>query len=113
MAARHLRGAQAALASMTAPPLPRFLRLRWQGQIGVSHLFWVDLLSVATVLNLFVGFASLMILAQRADWWWVVALHALILPYNFFLAASVWRHPRAGGFMKLVSGLWCVGMLAL
>jgi hypothetical protein len=93
--------------------LPIFVKERWQSRVPLARLFWVDLLAVGTVLNLFVGFTSLMLLAQRADWLWVVALHAIAVPYNLFLAASVWRHPRAPRIMKLVGALWCLGMLAI
>ena len=100
---------------MTQPsPLwPAYVLERWQSRVRPGRLFWVDMLAIATVLNLFVGFASLMLLAQRADWLWVLALHAIIVPYNLFLAASVWRHPRAPQAMKLVGALWCLGMLAI
>lgn len=100
---------------MTKPPehARGYLRERWGSHVPIARLFWVDILAVGTVLNLTVGFATLMLLAQRADWLWVLALHTVIVPYNVFLATCVWRHPRAAQAMKPVAVLWCLGMLAV
>lgn len=100
---------------MNLPPAHTggYLRERWHSHVPAARLFWVDILAVGTVLNLFVGFTSLMLMAQRADWLWVLALHAIIVPYNVFLATCVWRHPRAAQAMKLVAALWALGMLAV
>lgn len=86
---------------------------RWRGKTPLRHLFWVDLLAFATVLNLLFGFVSLLMLAKRVDWIWVFALHGLIVPYNAFLVASVWRHAKTSIWTKAVSAVWLLVVFAI
>lgn len=95
------------------PVMFDFFRARWNGKAPLPRLFWVDLLAVATVLNLLFGFVSLLMLAKRVDWAWVFAVHALVIPYNVFLVGSVWRHAKTLPWMKAVSAVWLLVVLAI
>ncbi len=90
-----------------------FFADRWQGRTAVRTLFWRDLLGVATLLNLLVGFASLVMLAKRVDAPWPWVTHLLPLPYNLFLGLSVWRHGDALKSHKLVVAAWLALMLLI
>ncbi len=87
-----------------------FFADRWQGRTAVQRLFWRDLLGVATLLNLLVGFVSLVMLAKRVEAPWPWLTHLLPLPYNLFLGCSVWRHRDALQSHKAVVLAWLVVM---
>lgn len=92
---------------------PSFFADRWQGRTAVRVLFWRDLLGVATLLNLLVGFASLVMLAKRVEAPWPWITHLLPMPYNLFLGLSVWRHRDALKGHKLVAVAWLAVVLLL
>lgn len=83
-----------------------FFYARWSGQVAVMRLFWFDMLTVASALNLVLVFISLFMLAQRVDWPWVLAVHSLALPYNVFLVSAVWRHAMTPVWMSALSAMW-------
>ena len=87
-----------------------FFADRWQGRTAVRVLFWRDLLGWATLLNLLVGFASLVMLAKRVEAPWPWIAHLLPMPYNLFLGLSVWRHRDALKGHKLVVVAWLAVM---
>lgn len=86
---------------------------RWQAQMAWQTLFWRDMLLVGTVANLLLGFASLVMVAQRIEANWAVAVHFALLPYNLFLAASIWRWPGLHTKWKWAAAVWCLTMLVV
>lgn len=95
---------------MTAPG---FFFERYSGKTPLQRLFWLDLLGVGTLVNLLFGFVALLMLANRMDFTWSLALHALIWPYNLFLVTSVWRHANASRPVKVVALGWLLTMLVV
>jgi hypothetical protein len=89
-----------------------FWSLRWHGRLPLSQLFWRDMLGLGTLLNLVFLFFTLMLYAQRADPLLAMAVHWVVLPLNFFLVASVWRHHQAHSGFKAAAALW-LGMTLL
>ena len=88
-------------------PNPRgFWALRWHGRLPLAQLFWRDMLGLGTLLNLVFLFLTLMLYAQRADPLLAMAVHLAVLPLNFFLVASVWRHHQAHSGFKAGAALW-------
>jgi hypothetical protein len=85
-----------------------YFQVRWSGKVTLTRLFWLDMLTIATALNLFFAFVSLLMMAKRVDWPWILAVHAVILPYNIFLVFSVWQHAHTRIWMKVVSAIWLV-----
>ena len=95
------------------PRLPAFFLDRWSGRTSLNRLFWFDLMSVATVVNLLFGFVALLLLAKRVEGAWSLLVFALVQPYNLFLVSATWRHPRASPVVKGAAGLWVLTMLAI
>jgi hypothetical protein len=44
-----------------------FFQVRWSGNVALTRLFWLDMLTIATALNLLFAFASLLMMAKRVD----------------------------------------------
>ncbi len=82
------------------------LARRWHGHTPWPRLFWRDLLAIGTFANLLFGFVALMLLAQRVNTAWGMALHLLLLPCNLFLVACVWRHPDSRLAARAVASGW-------
>ncbi len=78
--------------------------------MGFRRLFWFDMLTVATMLNLFPSFGALMLAALGAEPAWAVAMHFAPLPYNVFLFLALWRLPGRPGEAVAAAALWVVAM---
>ncbi len=89
-----------------------FFSDRWQARVPLRTLFWRDMWAVGSVANLFVGFLSLMAMAQRWGDGWALSLHFALLPYNLFLAAAVWRSAGSADWRRLCALVW-LGMTLL
>jgi len=87
-----------------------FIRRRWRGEAPLHTLFWRDILGVGSLLNLFNGFASLMLVAKGADPLLAAAVHFAMLPYNVFLVAALWRTPQRSRPMAWACVVWLVVM---
>ena len=74
-----------------------FLAARWRGAVSLDRLFFLDMLLVATAINLAAGFASLMAFGFKAPVWVAVAIYLSPLPYNVFLVLCVWRATDSAG----------------
>jgi hypothetical protein len=92
-------------ATMPFNPI-HFFQARWHGQISHRRLFYWDMLGVATLINAMVGLISLILLAKGWNGSIWLLLHAVLLPYNAFLLASVWRHRGASNLFRLVGAGW-------
>lgn len=90
-----------------------FFACRWHAQMAWQTLFWRDMLMVGSVANLLLGFASLVMVAQRVEANWAVAVHYALLPYNLFLAASIWRWPGLHAKWKWGASAWLLAMLVV
>jgi hypothetical protein len=90
-----------------------FFARRWHAQMAWQTLFWRDMLMVGSVANLLLGFASLVMVAQRMETNWAVAVHFALLPYNLFLVMSVWRWPDRRPKWKWAAGAWLLVMLVV
>ena len=64
------------------------------------------MLAVGTLINLFTGFAALMLAAQGTDIIIAAALHFALLPYNVFLVVALWRTPQRTQTMAWTSLVW-------
>ena len=95
-------------ASFMPSPVYGYFGRRWHAQVAWQTLFWRDMVLVATVTNLFMGFLALVLLSQKVDSVWVLAVHFALLPYNLFLLAAVWRWPALSSTVKWAAGAWLV-----
>jgi hypothetical protein len=87
-----------------------FFSDRWHAQVTLRQLFWLDMLAVGTVINLFASFAALMVVALTKEAPWALVLHFLPLPYNAFLLAAIWRFPVPTLAWRLGASAWFVVM---
>ena len=87
-----------------------FFSGRWHAKVTLRQLFWLDMLAVGTVINLFASFAALMVVALMKEPTWALVLHFLPLPYNAFLLAAIWRFPVATLAWRLGASAWFVVM---
>ena len=87
-----------------------FFSDRWHAKVALHQLFWLDMLAVGTVINLFASFAALMVVALIKEEPWALVLHFLPLPYNAFLLAAIWRFPVATLAWRLGASAWFVVM---
>lgn len=90
------------------PQPATFFAARWQGRVPLPLLFWRDMLMLGSGINLAAGFVVLMLIAQGASLGLAIAVHFLVLPYNLFLAAAVWRSHQGTVVTKSVAGFWLV-----
>jgi len=97
---------QAAIQRFASLGLIQFFLLRWQGRVSHRQLFYWDMLGVATLINATVALISLILLAKgwHGSIW--LLLHAVLIPYNAFLLASVWRHARTPALFRIVGAGW-------
>ncbi len=61
-----------------------------------------------TLINLFVTFFGLMLIAQGYPTSWAVVTHFMVLPYNIFLVLAVFRWPDAKASSKTAAVIWLV-----
>ncbi|TKT79045.1 hypothetical protein [Aquamicrobium sp. LC103] len=92
---------------------PGFLAARWRGEVPLATLFWRDMILFATLFNLAMMTASLVLLELGYPLWLVIAVFAAPLPLNVFLVACVWRTAdrsasRYGHAAKLSALVWLV-----
>ncbi|MBS4019491.1 MAG: hypothetical protein KGZ68_14785 [Dechloromonas sp.] len=83
-----------------------FFRARWHGQVSHRRLFYWDMLGVATLLNAALALVSLILLAKGWDGSVWLLLHAVLVPYNIFLLASLWRHVHAPALFRVIGTGW-------
>ena len=88
----------------------RFFSDRWHAKVTLRQLFWLDMLAIGTVINLFASFAALMVVALIKEPTWALVLHFSPLPYNAFLLAAIWRFPSVTPAWRLGAGAWFVVM---
>lgn len=98
--------------TLTAPAIA-FFRQRWNGAISRQRLFWWDILSVATLLNAALGMLSLILLTRGMEGGTWLLLHLLLLPYNLFLVAALWRKDDVGLPMRLGVLCWLALTIAI
>jgi hypothetical protein len=87
-----------------------FFSDRWHAKVSLRQLFWLDMVAIGTVINLFASFAALMFVAQIRDPTWALVVHFSPLPYNAFLLAAIWRFPSATPALRLGASAWFVVM---
>ena len=88
----------------------RFFSDRWHAKVTFRQLFWLDMLAVGSVINLFASFAALMVVALMKEPKLALVLHFSPLPYNAFLLAAVWRFPAVTPAGRLGASAWFVVM---
>lgn len=89
-----------------ALPGAAFFHQRWNGAVSRHRLFWWDTLAVATLLNAALGMLLLILLTRGLEGSTWLLLHLLLLPYNLFLVAALWRKKDVGTPMRLAVLLW-------
>ena len=97
---------QAVIRQLISLRLVQFFQMRWQGKVSHRHLFYWDMLGVATLINATLALISLILLAKGWNGSIWLLLHAVLIPYNVFLLASVWRHKGAPVLFRLVGTGW-------
>ena len=91
---------------MNKPRAAGFIGSRWRGEASASVVYWRDMLAVGSLINLFAGFAALMLAAQGTDIVIAAAVHFALLPYNAFLVVALWRTPQHTRSMAWTSLVW-------
>jgi hypothetical protein len=87
-----------------ARPRRGFLARRWHGEVDLTTLFWRDTILVATMINVVLAVASLLLLAAGVQGGVVFVVYALPVPYNLFLFACVWSQAAGcGPFVALAA----------
>lgn len=69
-------------------------------------VYWRDMLAVGSIINLFTGFAALMLAAQGVNLLIAAVVHFAVLPYNVFLVVALWRTPQRTRIMAWTSLIW-------
>lgn len=95
-----------------------FLQTRMSGEAPLVVVFWRDMLSVGTLINLAATLAAFALFAAEYPAWAGLTVNFLPLPWNIFLFVAVWRSAeREGGppalTAKVVGILWFLAMIAL
>lgn len=98
---------------MRKPQAAGFIVSRWRGEASLSVLYWRDMLAVGSIINLFTGFAALMLAAQGADLLIAAVVHFATLPYNIFLVLALWRTPQRTRIMAWTSLIWLAAVTVL
>lgn len=90
-----------------------FFSRRWNGEVPLGQLFWRDMVTVGSLINVVTTIIALLILAAKMSALFAVAVHLIPLPYNLFLYGSVLRTadmagtPNAGT-IKIGATLWII-----
>jgi hypothetical protein len=84
------------------------MRSRWRGETALAQLYWRDIMTVGSFINLLAGFAALMLAAQGVNLVIVAGVHFALLPYNVFLVAALWRTQCCTRVMAWTSVVWLV-----
>lgn len=71
--------------------LARFFSRRWNGEVPLGLLFWRDMITIGSLINIATTVLALVILAAKLPAPLAVAVHVAALPYNLFLYGSVLR----------------------
>ncbi len=98
---------------MVSGAVTSFFRLRWQGAVPLSRLFWRDLVVVGTAISVTSSVVALVLLGLKMPLAMVLAMHFAPVPYNLFLTLAVWRtaekFPSAKAWMTtLGAALWLI-----
>lgn len=86
---------------------------RWQGQVPSSVLLWRDMIAIGTLINVAMGVAALLLLANGAEIAVAVVVHFLPLPYNLFLVMSFWKSKQRTGLTSVMALLWLAAVTVL
>ena len=88
------------------PHAAGFIGSRWRGEASAAVVYWRDVLAVGSIINLFTGFAALMLAAQGVNLLIAAVVHFAMLPYNVFLVVALWRTPSRTQIMAWTSLIW-------
>lgn len=93
--------------------LTAFFSRRWHGELPLGQLFWRDMVTVGSLINVATTIVALAILAAKGSALLAVAVHLLPLPYNLFLYGSVLRTADVSGghnanTVKLGATAWII-----
>ena len=91
---------------MRKPHAAGFIGSRWRGETSAAVVYWRDVLAVGSIINLFTGFAALMLAAQGVNLLIAAVVHFAMLPYNVFLVVALWRTPSRTQIMAWTSLIW-------
>lgn len=86
---------------------------RWNGEVPLGQLFWRDMVTVGSLINVASTILALLILAAKMSALLAVAVHLIPLPYNLFLYGSVLRTAdmsgsQNAGALKIGATLWII-----
>ena len=86
---------------------------RWNGVAPWRTLFWRDMVTVGSAINLFTGFAALFLISQGQPIVWALAVHFSPVPYNAFLVRSLWLTPERPNWAMPAAAAWFAAMLVV
>lgn len=98
------------LSPSAAVVQPGYLARRWRGQLPLPALLWPEMLGWGTAVNLAVSGLALALLATGLPGALAVLVHFAPLPWNLFIVAAVWRHPRCQAGSRVLAASWLVVM---
>ncbi len=93
------------------PGIIGFLRARWQGETPLATLFWRDMLSIGTSVNIVAACLGIALMVNDAPPAISLAVYFSVMPWNLFLFLAVWRKaenespPLALG-ARICASLW-------
>lgn len=76
----------------------------------MAQLFWRDILTIGSAINLVVTVLAMILLVQGVHPAVAVGLHFAPMPYNIFLCAALWRHPERTAFASGAALFWLAFM---
>ncbi len=107
------------MADDAATPTPRrnFFAARYAGEVPLERVFWIDMLVVATLINIGTALLGILMFGFKLPAWVGVAAFLSPLPYNLFLYLAVWRasakvEPKTAAAYRLAAAVW-VGLSIL
>jgi hypothetical protein len=88
-----------------------FFAARWRSEVSLDRIFFIDMLLVATAINVAAALVSLMMFGLKLPAWAAIAVYLAPLPYNVFLTVAVWRTAdrsafSAAAFYRLGALVW-------
>jgi hypothetical protein len=98
---------------LSNPSNSGFWTQRLRGDAPWRVLFWRDMLTVGSAINLFTGFVALWLVSQDQPIAWALAVHFAPVPYNAFLLRSLWRTPGKPAWAMAGAAVWFAGMLVV
>jgi hypothetical protein len=94
-----------------------FLASRWSGEAPLETVFWRDMITVGTVINVIATGISMAFFASGAPAWLGMLVFFSPLPWNLLLFVAVWKASagaeESAWMFQAGAVLWLVAMTLL